>query len=286
MKVAVIGDALIDEMRDEFGSIDAPGGSALNVAVGLAILGVDATLIAMIGDDDDGAVLTNYAQRFGVTVLAAPSQLGTGRAVSDRTDGEPRYSFSEAARARSIQFTAEMDVAIATSTLVAVSGYPFDNAAEVAALRTALSHSERVLVDANPRAGFLRDAPAFVSALESLAATAELVKIGDEDAHLLYGLPLDEVIPRLRSRVVLATKGAAGATAHIGEVEVHREITRDERPIVDTMGAGDATFASVIAQLASGGAVESAEHWGRMLDSAMAVAAETVRHAGGTLQQR
>jgi len=286
MKVAVIGDALIDEMRDESGSIDAPGGSALNVAVGLAILGVDATLIAMIGDDDDGAVLKNYAQRFGVTVLAAPSQLGTGRAVSDRTDGEPRYSFSDAARARSIQFTAEMDVAIATATLVAVSGFPFDNAAEVAALRAALSHSERVLVDANPRAGFLRDAPAFVSALESLAATAELVKIGDEDAHLLYGLPLDEVIPRLRSRVVLATKGAAGATAHIGEIEVHRDITRDDRPIVDTMGAGDATFASVIAQLASGGAVESADDWGTMLDSAMAVAAETVRHAGGTLQQR
>jgi len=286
MKVAVIGDALIDEMRDESGSIDAPGGSALNVAVGLAILGVDATLMAMIGDDDDGAVLTNYAQRFGVTVLAAPSQLGTGRAVSDRTDGEPRYSFSEAARARSIQFTAEMDVALEASTLVAVSGFPFDNAAEVAALRTALSHSERVLVDANPRAGFLRDAPAFVSALESLAATAELVKIGDEDAHLLYGLPLDEVIPRLRSRVVLATKGAAGATAHIGEIEVHRGITRDDRPIVDTMGAGDATFASVIAQLANGGAVESAEDWGRMLESAMAVAAETVRHAGGTLQQR
>lgn len=277
-RVVVIGDALVDEMRDESGSTDAPGGSALNVAVGLAILGVPSTLIAMIGDDADGASLRQYAAERGVVVLAAGSALGTGRAVSDRSEGEPRYSFSDAARARSIHFSEAMERAVADAPLVVISGFPFDAPAEVAELRRVLAAHPRVLLDANPREGFIRDRAAFVAAFEQVAARCELVKIGDEDAQLLYGVGVDEVA--LSSPVVLATEGARGASVRTPTATVHRPIVSDERPVIDTMGAGDATFASVVADLARG-----SDDWEAMLDAAMSIAAETVRHAGGELQR-
>ena len=277
-RIVVIGDALVDEMRDEHGSTDAPGGSALNVAVGLAILGVPATLIAMVGDDPDGTVLRDYASGRGVHVLASGSPLGTGRAVSDRSEGEPLYSFSEAARGRSIHFTDDMIAAVRDAPLVVISGFPFDAPTEVAELRRALDGHPRVLLDANPREGFIRDRAAFVTAFEEVAAVCELVKIGDEDAQLLYGSGVGEVA--LASPVVLATEGARGATVTSPAGVVHRSIVVDDRPVVDTMGAGDATFTSIIAGLASG-----SDDWESMLDTAMRIAAETIRHAGGELRQ-
>lgn len=279
-RVVVIGDALVDEMRDERGSVDAPGGSALNVAVGLGILGVPATLIAMIGDDADGASLRHYAESHGVVVMSSAAPLGTGRAISDRTEGEPTYSFSPAARERTLTFSNPMLAAITEAPLVAISGFPFDTPSEFAALRGAVSGHPRLLIDANPRAGFLTDRAAFARALEDLAASAELVKIGDEDARLLYGTSVRDAAARLSSRFVLATEGSRGATI-FGAERAHQAITPDPRPIVDTMGAGDATFASVIAQRARG-----AQSWSTMLETAMSIAAETIRHPGGTLRLR
>ena len=279
MTVVVIGDALIDEMRDEHGSVDAPGGSALNVAVGLTVLGVPAALIAMRADDADGRLLATHLARFGVAELASPSALGTGRAVSDRTAGEPRYSFNPASVARTIDFTAAMRTAIADAELVAISGFPFDNQEQFEKLVDAVAGAT-VLVDPNPRAGLLRDPALFAANLERLAPSLRLLKLGDEDAQLLYGAPLDEVVGYYTARTtVLATAGPAGATAYHHGLSTGRPVVSLAGPVVDTMGAGDATFASVIASLSAG-----ATDWGAILERAMAIAAATVRHAGGLLR--
>lgn len=45
-----------------------PGGVALNVAMGLAGLGCDASLVCAVGNDDEGAALTQEIQRLGVGV--------------------------------------------------------------------------------------------------------------------------------------------------------------------------------------------------------------------------
>ena len=280
MTVLVIGDALIDEMRDADGSVDAPGGSALNVAVGLAVLGVPSTLVAMFGSDADGAALARHLADHGVAAIASPAPLGTGRAVSDRTAGEPRYSFTRAQVERHIDFAL-----VEPSDLVAVSGFPFDNAAQAAALRTAVAGA-RLLIDPNPRPGLLVDRDAFVRSLEDLAPLTELYKIGEEDAQLLWGMPLPAVAARLLragARAVLATAGEHGATVYSRDGETHQPIAADSRPIVDTMGAGDATFAAVIAQSVDAPSAE-ARDWSTILSTAMGIAAETIRHPGGLLR--
>jgi len=277
--VVVIGDALIDEMRDEHGSVDAPGGSALNVAVGLSILGVPATLIAMYSADADGRVLSAHLSRYDVGEFASPSELGTGRAVSDRSEGEPRYSFNAASVARAIDFTPAMRSAISKAELVAISGFPFDNQQQFEQLVDAVAGTT-VLLDPNPREGFMRDAALFATNLELFAPSLRLLKIGEEDARLLYGKPLDEVVGYFAPHTtVLATAGASGAVVYERGVSVGRPIVTSRQPIVDTMGAGDATFASVIASLSEGEG-----DWGAILDRAMAIAAATIRHHGGVLR--
>lgn len=279
MTVLVIGDALIDEIRDEHGSFDAPGGSALNVAVGLSILGVRASLIAMYADDADGRALSAHLAQHGVTEFASPSTLGTGRAVSDRSEGEPRYSFNAASVARAIDFTPAILSAISAAELVAISGFPFDNQSQFEQLVDAVADST-VLLDPNPRSGLMRDATLFAANLERFAPSVRLLKIGEDDAQLLYAEPLARVVSRFAPHTtVLATAGASGATAYERGAAVTRPIVSSTEPVVDTMGAGDATFASVIASLGEG-----EDDWAVILDRAMAIAAATIRRHGGILR--
>ena len=280
--VLVLGDVLIDEMRDPAGSIDVPGGSALNVAVGLAVLGTPSLLAGMVGDDAAGQLLREHLRAHGVPLLATPAPRGTGRAVSDRTDGEPRYSFSQASRSRTLLPTIELRAAAARAERIVVSGFPFDDAAEVAALEALVPAGARLAIDANPRPGLLRDRDAFAAGLLALSARADLVKVGAEDAELVFGTGLAEATERILTAgagAVLETAGPLGAALVRRTERDSAPIVVAPGPVVDTMGAGDATFSAVVAGLDGPDADPTA-----VLTRAMAVAAATIRSAGGLLR--
>ncbi|WP_396641931.1 carbohydrate kinase family protein [Microbacterium sp.] len=296
-RVVVIGDALIDELRDDLGVREFVGGAALNVAVGLARLGVPTTLIAMVGDDDAGARIRAYLADFDVELLATPSPLGTSRAVSERAGGaEPVYVFNEAARARRIHFGDAERAAIADASMTVVSCFPFDDAAQAAEFATAVRATEtRLVIDPNPRTGMMGDLAEFVAGFEDLAPRAVLVKIGDDDAHLMFGESLDDAVTRMRELgvpVVLGTRGADGAfvravaldEGEFGDGELVAPIADLPGRIVDTMGAGDATLSATVARLATDGEPQDADAWRAVLDEAMLIAASTCRFEGALLR--
>jgi len=286
--VVVIGDVLIDELVDDLSSSSVPGGSALNVAVGLSVLGVPSTLVGMIGDDADGDRIRAYLDEWGVPLLATISPLGTGRAISGRRGGEPTYRFTRPSVERRIRIDAALADLTAAADVVAISGFPFDRADQVDELLDLIGQSRAlVAIDPNPRTGMMVDRSAFRAGLERVAASAALVKLSEEDAALLYEQPLDLVIDRYLSLVslaVLATAGARGASLHTRDSIEARDIVPDHRPIVDTMGAGDATFAVALAALAAAPSTSSID-WPRVLDLAMSTAAETIRHPGALLRR-
>lgn len=288
MTVVVVGDALIDELRDDHGVREFVGGAALNVAVGLTRLGVPATLIAMLGDDEPASRVRHYLDDFGVDLLATPSLLGTARAVSTRSGGgEPAYEFNTASQQRRIRFGEAQRRAVADADLVVVSCFAFDDVAQADELAGAIAEAgARVAIDPNPRTGMLHDAAAFVRAFERLAAGAALVKVGEDDAALLYGDRIDALRARLidlGARAVLATEGAAGATIEADGVVVTRPISSLPGRIVDTMGAGDAAFAAAIAALVEHTPADEAE-WESVLQTAMDAAAATCRFEGALLR--
>ncbi|WP_348648533.1 PfkB family carbohydrate kinase [Cryobacterium breve] len=183
-RVVVVGDALIDEMREPDSVQEFPGGAALNVAVGLAVLGIPTTLIAMVGDDADGAVLRDFIATYDVELIATPGPFGSSRATSDRTDGEPRYAFNEAAQKRRIEFGPRERAALDAAPLVVVSCFPFDDTAQTDEFLAAVGDGEhRLVIDPNPRAGMLHDKARFVENFERAAARSLLTKVGDEDAE-------------------------------------------------------------------------------------------------------
>lgn len=287
-RVVVIGDALIDELRDEHGVREFVGGAALNVAVGLSRLGVPTTLIAMLGDDEAAAHIRAYLSDYGVQLMATPSALGTSRAVSTRSpSGEPVYEFNKAAQARALVFGDDIRAAIRDASLIAISCYPFDNTEQTKLLAAALEGSSAVVaVDPNPRSGMMTDRAGFVRGFEAVAQKAALVKVGEDDAVLLYGEPLDALRARLIDLgvdAVLATQGSSGATIEVGDVVVTRPVSDLPGRIVDTMGAGDAAFAAAVAALRDG-MPDGEDAWGAVLERAMDVAAATCRFEGALLR--
>ncbi|MFC8679966.1 PfkB family carbohydrate kinase [Microbacterium ureisolvens] len=288
MTAVVIGDALIDELRDDHGVREFVGGAALNVAVGLARLGVPTTLIAMLGDDEPASRVRHYLEDFGVDLIATPSLLGTARAVSTRSGaGEPVYEFNEASQQRRIRFGDAERRAMADADLVVVSCFAFDDPEQTAELAEAIEASGApVAIDPNPRTGMMRDKAEFVRGFERLAEEAVLVKVGEDDAALLYDDRLDALRARLvdlGARAVLATEGAAGATIESGEVVVTRPISNLPGRIVDTMGAGDAAFAATVAAVVTGLPL-NADEWEEVLRTAMDTAAATCRFEGALLR--
>ncbi|MBG6213995.1 MAG: PfkB family carbohydrate kinase [Cryobacterium sp.] len=289
-RVVVVGDALIDVLRDSESSREFAGGAALNVAVGLAVLGVPTTLIAMVGDDADGTVLRAFLDQYDVQLIATPGPLGSSRAVSDRTDGEPRYFFNDAAKARRIEFGVAECAALKGAALVVVSCFPFDDTAQTEAFAACVSDPEhRLVIDPNPRAGMLHDGPRFVRNFEALAARSLLVKVGDEDADLLYESTLDELRERLvdaGAHTVLATAGRLGASVSFANnKQVSAPIAKLDGPVIDTMGAGDATLAASVCTIVTDGVPQDLAAWQALLADAMLTAAATCRHEGALLRR-
>jgi fructokinase len=287
--IVLIGDALIDEVREDGRSRDLVGGAALNVAVGAALLGLDTTLIAMVGDDADGTAIRSVLAADGVRLLASPGDYGTSRAISDRTDGEPVYTFNRAAQRRRIRFGPRERYAIGNAALVVISCFPFDDQAQADELEHCLAGSDAaIVVDANPRSGMLTDRAAFARNLERTGAHCLLLKVSDDDARLLYGTPAGPLTERMLAagtRAVLVTSGPQGAAVATRDGLTARvPIAALPGPVVDTMGAGDATLASVVHSLVSDGLPETVEGWTAALTRAMEVAAATCRQTGGRLR--
>ena len=106
-KVVVAGDALVDltpapTTRGTTAYEPHPGGSCLNVAVGLARLGVPTAFLARLSRDHFGTLLRRHLAESGVlpTHLLATDDLTTLAAVH-LDDGQASYSF-HAAEARGV----------------------------------------------------------------------------------------------------------------------------------------------------------------------------------------
>ena len=93
----VAGEALVDVVVPTSGQQErAPGGSPLNVAVGLSRLGVDTLLVAELGDDEDGRLVEAHVRASGVRlhppVLIGGRRTSTATARLDPT-GAATYDF-------------------------------------------------------------------------------------------------------------------------------------------------------------------------------------------------
>jgi len=292
--IVVVGEALIDVVVDADGdSSETPGGSPLNVAVGLARLDVPALLVSQIGHDPRGGVLVRHLESSGAEVMALPTASGRTSVATAHLDraGVARYEFD-------LEWSLPRQELPATHLLqVGSLGALLDpgRTAVVDLVEQAVARDVPVSYDVNLRETFVDDLERVQRRVTGLAARCTVVKLSDEDAAALdpERAALDvarSLLDGEHTRLVLLTAGAEGATALADGVEVAAR----PRPVevVDTVGAGDAFMAATLAQLFELGAYRgpdsapTAEDLERILHGAAEAAAVTCERRGANPPRR
>lgn len=242
--VLVMGEALVDEFHD--GAV--AGGAPFNVARSLAALSAPVRFISRIGADDAAGrqVLASAAQ-FGLSAAGVQldAQHATGR-VSVHEDGAGGHRFEIHADAAWDHL--EPPAAVGPG-IVYFGSLAQRHPRARAAIRTVLKRATGLrLLDLNLRPG--TDAPAL--AAESLML-ADWVKVNeDELAQLLawFEPTLPALMARFALHRVVVTRGAAGYSLHgDGGVPLASGPGVAAVAVVDTVGAGDAFTAMLLAGL-------------------------------------
>lgn len=288
--IVVAGEALVDVVTEADGTVtETPGGSPLNVAVGLGRLDVPATLYCQLGEDDRAGVLVSHVAASGAQLVAAPTSTGrTSTAVATLdASGAARYDFDLEWSLPRQQLPTCDGVHVGSLGTVLEPGR--DSVLDL--VDQARSRGLLVSLDVNVRPAFLPDVDEAWRRTRELAARVPLVKLSDEDALALQpGASVDDTARTLLAAgdtaLVLLTRGPHGATAFssAGEVSVEPRPTT----VVDTVGAGDSFMAATLAQLHDAGTYAAPQALGeldgdalrRLIAGAVEVAAITCERRG------
>jgi fructokinase len=252
--VLVLGEALVDEFRD--GAV--PGGAPFNVARSLAALGAPVRFVSRIGADDAaGRLVLDSARRFGLAdgEIQRDARHATGR-VSVHEEGEGhRFEIHGDAAWDHLAPPAPAPAGIVYFGSLA-QRHPPSRAAVRAVVKRATGLR---LLDLNLRPG--SDAPAL--AAESLML-ADWVKLNEDELQRLlrwFEPSLPALMARFALQRVVLTRGAAGYAVH-GEGGRPLWAGEGAQPpeVVDTVGAGDAFTAMLLAGLALGRAPRATLH--------------------------
>ncbi|WP_075220218.1 carbohydrate kinase family protein [Acuticoccus yangtzensis] len=279
MSVLVCGEMLYDVFADRRTGVseDRPagggfsldariGGSALNVAAGLARLGVPVAQLTGVSTDVFGAQLTAFLEAEGVETrylkrTAAPTTLAM---VMPGPDGSAAYTFyGEGAADRQVELAdlpslGGVDALVfgCFSLLTRPTG---DSFLELARRAKAASPAPVVVLDPNVRLAVEPDPAVWRRRIGEFAAFADLVKLSREDLETVYAdAPEAQPAAWLRdgATAVIVTDGPRGARwwSAAGTVDV----SAPKVSVVDTVGAGDSFLAALMAGLAERGMLTAA----------------------------
>lgn len=280
MTVLVVGEALIDIVEGAEGAVEHVGGSPLNVAVGVGRLGHPVRLATRIGRDARGETIAAHAAASGAVVTDAswtttPTDTARARLAAD---GSARYEFGVAGEVAAVD---PAGAALVHTGSIAVFRDPGGHTC-LEVLRAAHGRS-LITVDPNIRPALVGEREDALARFAEVAALADLVKLSDEDAEWMWPeASVDEVLTRvlaLGPTVAVLTRGGAGASGRIaGRATV--AVPAETVAVVDTIGAGDAFMASLVADLVGGGVPGTETELVDMLGRAGRAAAITVSRAG------
>jgi fructokinase len=244
--------------------VSHPGGSPANVAVGLARLGVDTALLGRLSGDVFGKMLRGHLRRSGVALdlvvdAAEPSTLAV---VSVDEAGVASYDFWVEGTADFLWTQEELARPFPETVRALHTGsMALEIAPGAERLLARLEELAGTLVvsyDPNVRLARRGSRQDGLAAVERVVALADVVKVSSEDlAWLLPDVPHEQVLERWRDLgpgLVVVTDGPHGSLA-LGAGEVLRTPARPVA-VVDTVGAGDAFSAGLLAGLDDAGLLD------------------------------
>ncbi len=261
MEVTVIGEAIVDLLPvgppRTFRAV--PGGSPYNVAVGLARLGHDATLMARLADTAFGRILRDHARAEGIDLHAAPHAAEQSTLAVVRMDASARASYDFYLEGTADwQWTAEETGRAPGGTTVlhfgSIASWTPPGDARILELAARLRERGDVLItyDPNVRPALLPDRHHGRRVVERAIALAHLAKASTDDVEWLYPDQTPDQVARhwlrLGASTVVITSSADGAEAFTAPGWSVRRPALDVA-VLDTVGAGDSFMAGLIGSL-------------------------------------
>ena len=231
------------------------GGAESNVAIGLSRLGVPASWVSALGDDELGELVLHRVRAEGVDTRAVrrlPDR-PTGLYLREEVAGALRVHYYRRGSAASALAPGAFDPAVLDGAaflhLAGITGALSAEAAEFLgwAAATARAAGVRVSYDVNYRSRLWEPAAAR-AATEALLPSVDVLLVGDEEAQALWGWDDVTCLERLSHAgpgEVVVKLGARGCAARVdGE-----HVTAPGFPVrqLDPIGAGDAFAAGYLA---------------------------------------
>ncbi|AXE37410.1 carbohydrate kinase family protein [Acidipropionibacterium virtanenii] len=250
----VIGEALIDVVHKGGTVSEHPGGSPMNVAIGLARLGRDVELATWYGDDERGDVIEAHlaADKVGLADIVRNAARTSTATATVTEDGKATYVFDLDWSLPRVDLPADCPV-LHTGSL----GATIEPGVDV--VRSAVIDarpSATITYDPNIRPDLQPDPAAAREVVEGFVRLADVVKASDEDlAYLGEGADAEEVLAGwldLGPKLLVMTCGGDGVIARTASgLEVH--LPAKKVTVADTVGAGDSFMAGLIDGLWSAG---------------------------------
>lgn len=245
----ILGESLVDY----HGSESHVGGAPLHVAALLAELGWSSHFLTRIGDDGDGARITETLTRheMDMSLVQIDPVEATGKAVVDDEDsGLVRFEISSPAAWDFISLPALIPAhdVLHFGTLANRSPVSRETIQEVVRQSTASLRT----CDLNLRDPWVDD-----DIIEWALEEANILKMSSEELETVSADGPDALFRKHHQlQLIAVTSGASGATLIRRDSRVTREAPAVD--IVDTVGAGDAFMAGLIDALFTGATDEIA----------------------------
>ncbi|PXW95216.1 2-dehydro-3-deoxygluconokinase [Sphaerotilus hippei] len=273
LDVVTVGEAMALLIAQQAGALEtvqsfarATAGAELNVAVGLARLGLRVAYVSRLGDDSFGRHLRAFMAREAIDIghVATDPLQPTGFMLKSRvTDGgDPSIEYYRRGSAASHLGPQDFPFAawhrVRHVHLTGISPGVSESLRELVFLmaRTARQEGRTVSFDPNLRPRLWPSEAAMRDTLNALAAHADWVLPGLAEGRLLTGADSPEGIADFYlargTRVVIVKLGPAGAYYADSQGQCGTAAGVPVPCVVDTVGAGDGFAVGVISALLEG----------------------------------
>ncbi len=259
------GEALIDWIVNTSGKVHEVslyekkvGGAPLNVAIAINLFGGHAKLYSAVGGDTFGLQIKNDLKpKLDTTnIVVKNDKMTTMAFVSLDENGDRSFEFNRAAdKHLHIRDISKIDMK--KSEIFLFSGaMPLLGGAQKSTyeylLDYGIKHNKFIAFDPNYRSFLWDSEQEFNKEIKPYIEGASIVKIGDEELEIVTGEKgVEAGIKALRKRtnaIICVTRGKDGASVSTGDNIKHIS-NPIEVDVVDTTGAGDAFFGTLLGLL-------------------------------------